>query len=209
MMERTQFTFYESFRRALARIKKNADRALAYDAIADYALYGTEPDLEKLPDAAALAFDLIRPNLDASRRKATSGKVGGERKQSQSKAEAKHKQTGSEKEGEREGEKEKEIEIEKENECYTPKPPKGANTFIPPTVDEVAAYCLERNNGIAPQNFVDYYAQQKWKLSNGNPMTDWKAAVRTWENRDKSRKTARRDTGGNIFMEMLEEERER
>ena len=67
---------------------------------------------------------------------------------------------------------------------YTPKPPKGAR-FTPPTVDEVAAYCLERNNGIDAQHFVDYYAQQQWKLSNGNKMADWKAAVRTWESRDK------------------------
>ena len=56
--------------------------------------------------------------------------------------------------------------------------------FIPPTVDEVAAYCFERNNGIDAQHFVDYYAQQKWKLSNGNPMADWKAAVRNWEKND-------------------------
>lgn len=65
-------------------------------------------------------------------------------------------------------------------------PLKGAR-FTPPTVDEVAAYCQERNNGIDAQHFVDYYAQQKWKLSNGNKMADWKAAVRTWESRDKKR----------------------
>jgi hypothetical protein len=49
----------------------------------------------------------------------------------------------------------------------------------------VDAYCRERNNGIDAQHFVDYYAQQQWKLSNGNKMADWKAAVRTWESREK------------------------
>ena len=79
-MTRTQFTFYESFFKAIRRIKSKAARAEAYDAICAYALWGEEPELDKLPDAAAMAFELIRPNLDASRRKAANGKKGGERK---------------------------------------------------------------------------------------------------------------------------------
>ena len=79
-MERSQFTFYESFFRAVSRIRKAADRAAAYDAICAYALYGTDPDMDKLPDAAAIAFEVARPNLDASRRKASNGKRGGEHK---------------------------------------------------------------------------------------------------------------------------------
>lgn len=116
-MGRGQFTFYASFASALSRIKKKADRADAYDAICNYALYGTEPDMEKLPDSAAIAFDLIRPTLDASRRKAESGKTGGSRKQTGSKPEANRKleQTGREKEKEKENE--KENEIENEDEC--------------------------------------------------------------------------------------------
>lgn len=117
-MERTQFTFYESFFKAISRIKKKSDRADAYDAICAYALYGDDPDLEKMPDAAAIAFELSKPNLDASRRKATSGKKGGSAKQTGSKSEANDKQTGSKKEKEKENKK----EIEKENECYPPNP---------------------------------------------------------------------------------------
>lgn len=114
-MSRGQFTFYASFASALSRIKKKADRADAYDAICNYALYGTEPDMDKLPDSAAIAFDLIRPTLDSSRRKAESGKRGGMSKQTGSKPEAniKLEQPGREKEKEKEGEKEK----EKEDEC--------------------------------------------------------------------------------------------
>lgn len=112
-MERTQFTFYESFYKAISRIKNKASRAEAYDAICQYAMYGKEPDLDSLPDAVAIAFELSKPNLDASRRKAVSGKRGGEAKQSGSKAEANDKQSASKKEKE----KEKENEIEKEYEC--------------------------------------------------------------------------------------------
>ena len=53
--------------------------------------------------------------------------------------------------------------------------------FVPPTVDEVAEYCRQRNNGINAQHFVDYYTQGGWILKNGKKMVDWKAAVRTWE----------------------------
>lgn len=89
MTERTQFTFYDSFARSIFRIKKKADRADAYDAIVSYALYGKEPDLDSLSDAAAIAFEVIRPNLDASRRKSESGKLGGRpKKQTESKPKA-------------------------------------------------------------------------------------------------------------------------
>lgn len=95
-MDRSQFTFYESFFKAISRIKKKADRAEAYDAICAYALYGTEPDIDMLSDAAAIAFELSKPNLDASRKKASSGKTGG------SKPQANRKQTASKKEKENE-----------------------------------------------------------------------------------------------------------
>ena len=55
--------------------------------------------------------------------------------------------------------------------------------FSPPTVDEVKAYCRERQNKVDPQRFVDFYAAKGWKVGN-TPMKDWKAAVRTWEQRD-------------------------
>lgn len=57
--------------------------------------------------------------------------------------------------------------------------------FTPPSVDEVRAYCQERNNGINPQAFVDYYEARGWKYGHGKPVVDWKSCVRTWENRRK------------------------
>lgn len=57
-----------------------------------------------------------------------------------------------------------------------------------PTVEDVRNYCQERKNSIDPQHFVDYYEQQGWKLSNGNPLKDWKAAIRNWERRDQDKK---------------------
>ena len=205
MDERTQFTFYASFFDAVSRIKKKADRADAYDAICAYALREEEPDFSKMSDAAQIAFLLIKPNLDSSRRKAKSGKDGGSKKangkQNESKPEANSKQEEHESEKEKEIEKEGEIE----NECYPPTPLSGgtkAKRFISPTVDEVAAYCQERGNGIDPEAFVDFYASKGWMVGK-NPMKDWKAAVRTWE-RSEGRGTS---GAGNRVQPRATEER--
>jgi hypothetical protein len=54
--------------------------------------------------------------------------------------------------------------------------------FQKPTIDEVAAYCRERSNGIDAQSFLDHYEAADWKRGKSQtPITDWKACVRTWE----------------------------
>lgn len=58
--------------------------------------------------------------------------------------------------------------------------------FKPPTLEEVQAYCQERNNCVDPQRFIDYYASNGWKVGR-NSMKDWKAAVRSWERKDEER----------------------
>ena len=52
--------------------------------------------------------------------------------------------------------------------------------FVPPTVEEVSAYCAERGNGIDAMAFVAHYASKGWKVGNAS-MKDWKQAVITWE----------------------------
>lgn len=56
--------------------------------------------------------------------------------------------------------------------------------FVPPSLSDVQKYCMERNNGIDPQAFIDFYTQKGWMVGK-TKMVDWKAAVRTWENRRK------------------------
>ncbi len=75
----------------------------------------------------------------------------------------------------------KSIDIDKDNKEKINKK-KSSSRFSPPSIEEVQAYCLERKNGINPQQFVDFYASKGWKVGN-SPMKDWKAAVRTWEQR--------------------------
>lgn len=199
-MDRKQFTFYESFASALARIKSKAARCDAYDAICNFALYGIEPDLDSIPDAAAIAFDLIRPTLEASKRKAENGKRGGKteanEKQTASKTEANRKQTVSEKENE----KEKEGEIE--NECYIAR---ARTRFVPPTLDEVIAYCHERGNSVDAERFVSFYESNGWKVGK-NPMKDWRAAVRTWERDNRPQATNQPKSFAQMWREEMQRE---
>lgn len=71
----------------------------------------------------------------------------------------------------------------------------SSKRFIPPTVDMVSEYCLERNNSVDPEEFVDFYTSKGWLIGK-NKMKDWKAAVRTWE---RSSKTKKQET--NVFDE--------
>lgn len=70
-----------------------------------------------------------------------------------------------------------------------------AKRFVPPTVDEVRAYCIERQNGIDANRFVNHYTSNGWMVGR-NKMKDWKAAVRTWEQRETPQTKAQSYTHG-------------
>jgi hypothetical protein len=66
------------------------------------------------------------------------------------------------------------------------------SVFTPPTYEEVNAYCLERKNGIDAQSFIDFYESKGWMIGK-DKMKNWKAAIRTWENRRKAEQTKKTD----------------
>ena len=64
--------------------------------------------------------------------------------------------------------------------------------FIPPTPQEVIAFCESEGYMIDAQRFVDFYASKGWKVGSA-PMADWRASVRMWHSRDLR---YQRDDGG-------------
>ena len=58
--------------------------------------------------------------------------------------------------------------------------------FSKPTVQDIESYCKERKNTVIAQRFFDFYESKGWRVGN-SPMKDWKAAIRTWEQRDKEK----------------------
>jgi hypothetical protein len=59
----------------------------------------------------------------------------------------------------------------------------GKRSFSQPSLDDVSKYCQERKNSVDPQMFIDFYTAKNWMIGK-NKMKDWKAAVRTWEQRN-------------------------
>jgi len=59
---------------------------------------------------------------------------------------------------------------------------KRASPFIPPTVQDVSAYCAIRNNGVNPHEFINHYEANGW-MRGKNKIKDWRACVRTWESK--------------------------
>lgn len=57
--------------------------------------------------------------------------------------------------------------------------------FIKPTIDEIAAYCMENGYQVDAERFFNYYESKGWVVGK-SPMKDWKAAVRTWASNQKS-----------------------
>lgn len=61
---------------------------------------------------------------------------------------------------------------------------KGSTKFQKPSLEDVRAYCISRGNRVDPEQFCNFYDSNGWKVGK-NPMKDWRAAVRTWEKREK------------------------
>ncbi|MCD7821780.1 MAG: helix-turn-helix domain-containing protein [Clostridiales bacterium] len=58
--------------------------------------------------------------------------------------------------------------------------PTRQKRFIPPTVEEVEAYCKEKGYSMDAQRFVDYYEAVDW-MRGKTKIKNWKACVRTWQ----------------------------
>lgn len=77
--------------------------------------------------------------------------------------------------------------------------------FTPPSIEEVRAYVCEGGLNIDPEEFMDYGIANGWKLSNGNPMKDWRATLRQWHRRKNQQKEnqQRKDDGKHSISSTL------
>lgn len=200
-MSQKGIVYLPSYHEAIRHLP-DSDRLALYDAILDYGLDEIEPN--ELPSILQGYFALIRPNLDASRNRYSAavenGKKGGRPPLNQSKKPTKNQCNNQRLKPNKNQDKDKDMDMDMDLEMEkeyrdADKPPSHSvsSRFIPPSVDEVKAYCVERGNGIDPQHFVDFYASKGWMVGK-DEMKDWKASVRTWEKRnEEQRKTNSRD----------------
>lgn len=50
-----------------------------------------------------------------------------------------------------------------------------------PTLDEIEKFITDMNYTVSAKQFYEYYSNNKWCLSNGKKMKNWKKSVVTWQ----------------------------
>lgn len=181
---RENFTFFSGYWDVLKDLPTR-DYNVLTKAIFEYVFEGKVPELKGV---IKNYFSLMKPYIDASaERKKAGAPKGNQNAKKENNAENNSKNNSetiknNPKNNSLEIEIEKEKEIEVENKRESKREKRAA--FSPPSLDEVTQYCLERKNGINPQTFIDFYEAKGWMIGK-EKMKDWKAAIRTWEARNK------------------------
>lgn len=182
---------YTDFAEAMEALS-DAERGRLFMSMLQYASTG---EAGTLSGAERFVWPIAKQNIDRAQaeleKRAENGRKGGRPKKA-TESEEKQKKANESKRKQTKDNKDKAKDKDKENNIIplSPNgdiPPKGGRPpekrFVKPTVDEVRAYCAERGNRVDAQAFVDFYEAKGWKVGS-SPMKDWKAAVRTWEQRD-------------------------
>ena len=132
---------------------------------------------------------LIAPQIEANIRKYFNWKEP-KINQDESKQEANQKQDWSETEGNVDVYVDDDEDVDEE---YTA--PKGATVskrFTKPTLEQVKEYCDSRKNWIEPDAFIAHYDAVWWVYGKDRkPVKDWKACVRTREQKRKEEQKAK------------------
>lgn len=208
------FLFYRSYIDSVKKLPKEFQLE-ALLAIIDYSLDGNEPEEDGI---ASALLAMAKPTIDKNKKLRANSAKGGEanRERIESQAEAKIEPIDSQTEAKAEPNSEnaeppirqeiKDKRQEIKDIRNTPhNPPKGETAFKPPSVAEVADYIFQMGYSFDAEEFVAYYASQKWKKANGRPLSDWQAACRTWECKRKAR-SGTTDDWNRMMSEWAKEE---
>lgn len=201
-MEPRSFTWFPKLTAAVDRVPDEFALEFA-KALMAYGTYGIVPEFSEW--GLAVAFETVREDIDNSIRARDNGRRGGRPRKHEDETAGKNPCAQNAKVVSDHFESEKGVsDCEKvENppiRVYQTKPdqtiptqtkpdgerrPRKRASFTAPTADEVAEFAREDGLSLDAEKFVDYYAAQGWRLSNGNAMRDWRAAARNWARRDR------------------------
>lgn len=77
---------------------------------------------------------------------------------------------------------------------------RGSSHFQKPSLEEIREYCISRGNQVDPEQFFNFYESKGWIIGK-SPMKDWRAAVRTWEKREKEIPQRKRESRKESVLE--------
>lgn len=234
---RDSFIFYESFYTALSRLDDASYRRLV-DMICEYVFNDIEPSGDGIE---LVAFDLIKPQIDANNKRYEDGRKGGRPKKT-SGFDTKNQWLSDEKPVVSEL---KTSGFEVKNQWLSDAKPNvnvngngndtdnvngnadgnvdgngngdvsptdrqtvrpsdtPSDSFTPPTIEQVRMYILERGSDVLAERFFDYYSERNWTTAKGEPMKDWRAAVRYWE-KTENQKPKSKTTFGETRTDSLD-----
>lgn len=196
-----------------------------YEAVTDYGMYGTEPS--GLTDIENVIWIPMKDLIDscAERRGAPSGNSNATRKNNSGNSETnenKKNNSGNSETNEiiesslsngngngNDNDNLKELGVSDETQGFSDENPASPQEgredlpektprFAKPTLDEIAAYCAERKNGIEARSFFDFYESKGWLIGKAK-MKDWRACVRTWEQRKRNEDSGGRGRAGAMW----------
>lgn len=170
-MKKAYFQYYESFEKIVRKFGTAEERESFREKIINYGLYGQEP--EEINELEEFVWDIVKDMIEDQMHRRQVNKDNRGAREAKKTTVKENMATVSEEQSEAE----QKLFTETE---YKDTAPKKAKRFVPPTEEEVKAYCEERNNAVNPLKFVSHYQSKGWKVGN-EPMKDWKAAVRYWE----------------------------
>ena len=185
-MEKEYIKFYQGWFDSIEAIPDEAQQAELALAIIRYAIRG-----EKYAGTSpfvCVMMPTIYKSIDAANFFAEAGRRGGNKAANKGATEGGMQ-------GATEGGTETNKQINNKqvnNKQNTDKDKKTNIKFVKPTLDEVKVYCQERGNNVNAERFIAYYESNGWKVGR-NPMKDWRAAVRTWEQKDGKNNTHTED----------------
>ena len=185
-MRQESSVFFTSWLEAIEELDEK-DQLAAFKAITRYQAYHEEIEISGAPKAV---FMMAKPIIDSQfqRRMASveNGKKGGRPKTAQSCEEQEDKADNQGKKPRENLEKPKpnlNVNVNKNlNENKNNQKKNTKKKSLPPTLDEVIAYCKERNNNVDAKRFFDYYSAGNWKDGKGDPIINWKQKmIAVWE----------------------------
>lgn len=172
-MKKAYFQYYETFENVLEKIKDIEEREWLRKVIIQYGLHGTAPESfhsEALEIAWTICKDLIdqqqhRREVNAANRAGKKAEPSGIIRINNGVEVIERPLLGPEPE-------------EKPAQEIQPEKPKRKN-FVKPTVEEIAAFCKEKNININVKKFFLHYESNGWYVGKSH-MKSWKAAVQKW-----------------------------
>ena len=183
-------------------------------AMLEYHQNGTEPP--EFDGVTGMAADFIFPQIERSKKYAENGAKGGLVTQSKSVGSTVAKTDGSTLKHKLKHKTKTNTKTNTDTMCVSPletseegaaKPQHTKKRFEKPSLEDIRAYCQERNNSVDPEKFFDFY-ESKGRMIGKNRMKDWKSAVRNWERKEQTEIPRQKKSDVKPDSELTEEDKE-